>query len=451
MKSNARFLNCILAIISIMIFFIIKIDIFYVALIMSPIVGYTLISSFRRLFIVKLRITDINIIMIILQYLIVFRHDTLPGSGKKIILEAIIFIWIFFSSLYILLRYIKIKININKLYFLYLIFIFIGGFIINFNLNVIYYMFRLIAIVFAITAALKVNKYNKRSSQFILNLTYYLLIILQSSIWLIAIINQKLSFNITLTGVYRFGGIIVHPTTMGTISCIIIILTIAKMKENKEKYLNLCIIYSSILSAILTNSRITLVILLLVLFMGVIYISNGLKKYLVLVFLLISMIFIGVYINNNSEWFLNFITRNAGLSNLTDLSGRRDLWNLTDDLVREKPILGYGFGSSSMLIDNYYMGTNESAGSFENAYITCIIENGIIGITLLGLSIIYLTINIYKIKNKNVRFQYIMIVISILLEGVSQPSFAGTSRIQFYIFSLCMISTLNEGLLSTDY
>lgn len=62
------------------------------------------------------------------------------------------------------------------------------------------------------------------------------------------------------------------------------------------------------------------------------------------------------------------------------LSGRSEVWPLGWDLAHDKPMLGYGLGSSGSLIErNIGIFREFMGGTFHNTYLTALVETGVLG------------------------------------------------------------------------
>lgn len=79
------------------------------------------------------------------------------------------------------------------------------------------------------------------------------------------------------------------------------------------------------------------------------------------------------------------LAQRDGVQATTDvLSGRSEVWSLGLQLISERPIFGYGIGTSQDIIPNYeWMFAEHQGGHFHNSYMTVSVELGLLGLLAL--------------------------------------------------------------------
>ena len=150
------------------------------------------------------------------------------------------------------------------------------------------------------------------------------------------------------------------------------------------------------------------------------------------------------FINLNSEdtniWNSNKREDNL-YSKLDSLStGRVHIWKKTLDLIKEKPLLGYGFDTYPYEVDN-----SDSANAFidkpHNWYLTVWYGCGLVGVIglvgiILYLSYKFITLHKNNIEN-NMLYAVFIGILAYSFQGIFNDSFIGTSVIFWILSGLC--------------
>ncbi|CAN3127754.1 hypothetical protein ACNUDN_01520 [Mycobacterium sp. smrl_JER01] len=101
------------------------------------------------------------------------------------------------------------------------------------------------------------------------------------------------------------------------------------------------------------------------------------------ILLAIAMLIAVVTAWQNSDQLLSAIERDG--SNTLTLTGRTVIWENSLGLIRENPILGYGFSSFYSDLTRYFFSSGYIPPHAHNSWINATFETGIIGATLLTL------------------------------------------------------------------
>lgn len=146
-------------------------------------------------------------------------------------------------------------------------------------------------------------------------------------------------------------------------------------------------------------------------------INSNMKKYLLIILGIGLIIIIGIKILPEEN-----INRILAFDSYSDGSGRNELWRYAMELIRQRPLLGWGWGGY------YYPGVG-----LHNTYISIWCDCGLIGLLLFLIPIISMCIQ--AIKNKN--FLIIIILISGLL-----PSFFFDAINKRFFWNSIVLSTI---------
>ncbi len=66
------------------------------------------------------------------------------------------------------------------------------------------------------------------------------------------------------------------------------------------------------------------------------------------------------------------------------LSGRSEAWQLAYQLIPQRPVLGFGLGTSKFLMETYgWMIWEHEGDHFHNSYLTALVETGLVGLIAL--------------------------------------------------------------------
>ncbi len=181
----------------------------------------------------------------------------------------------------------------------------------------------------------------------------------------------------------RLVGLWEHPNTYGSFSMLsypILIWKFYSIKSNK-KYLILLIILVNLGLHILTGSRTTLLASSIGVLIWLLLEKNWVKLFsvgIVLGMFIISLLYLAPSSFKRNE-----------TSEITDLSSREDIWNSAEIFIKEKPLLGYGFGVEGKIFQDELKVDLEGSfiernvrQSLHNGYLSILVGGGILGLVL---------------------------------------------------------------------
>ena len=405
---------------------------------------------------IKLNIHYILFSLVILQYLLIFRDINTANSLKilKTLLEFLICIASFIFSIKYFIRMHKIYSIAQFSILIYILYILINNILKNrFGINSLYWWFKYITLYMLIYNFM--NKSSKeKDKNFNIKYIYIILSVMHSIMWIYSLFGIENVFTLTtVSQTYRFGGIIVHPSTMSVLSSLLLILSIyfkyvCTCYSNRYNNLNIMI---SLVSLIATYGRIGIIIGMTLSLILYINLSKANKKIYLYINIPLVMILLFLLIMNSPEnkyWMLKILSRNSGIKDIISLNGRTEIWGyfLNDIIKKNNIIFGYGFNNISLMITNSGLLFSEYAYSMENAYLNIYMELGIIGLYLFFMIIFsYIYELMYNLKYKKYLKKQLLLNIILMLilltEGMFVPSFGGLPRIQTFIFiSIIMIN-----------
>ncbi len=87
-----------------------------------------------------------------------------------------------------------------------------------------------------------------------------------------------------------------------------------------------------------------------------------------------------------------YVTRDQDTSEFTTLSSRTDLWALATEAAAERPLFGYGLGSSRAL---FY--ADLGLGGGHNAFVNVLVELGAVGVVCFAALIVSIVVNAFRV------------------------------------------------------
>lgn len=83
------------------------------------------------------------------------------------------------------------------------------------------------------------------------------------------------------------------------------------------------------------------------------------------------------------------ITRTGRVSEMTTLTGRTDIWHATWNAFLERPLLGYGYGSTKILLPEVYRGFwGFTVTQAHNMYLQTLVTMGVVGLILVLMALL---------------------------------------------------------------
>lgn len=171
--------------------------------------------------------------------------------------------------------------------------------------------------------------------------------------------------------------------------------------------------------------------------LGRVALAGGLLALLMAIMAVVALPDLGSAAERNAS----ALSRSGDASEVSSLAGRANIWGFSADHIAEKPLIGYGFGASSRLIQQEYQTRwGETTGSAHNAFLQSALDLGLIGAALLASIFVW---SFWKFLYYPSPFRdgmFVFVLLTCLLEsGVSKP----TSALAL-IWLLSLMSTPEE-------
>ena len=195
-----------------------------------------------------------------------------------------------------------------------------------------------------------------------------------------------------------------------------------------KKILSIVSIFLSGLLLVGTGSVTSIVIVIITITIYKLYINLKIKINPVGVLFIIHAIFYGIIFlgRKYNDIFLSIFNRDL------TLTGRTDIWEVIVELIKIKPIIGYGYGGiwyEGSIIKNYIWNrTFIGMEGAHNGFLEWALQIGILGLIAFIIMILSMGYKLIKLKNKDefvfrVGIQYIVyILIFYITEKVTSPT-----------------------------
>ena len=201
-------------------------------------------------------------------------------------------------------------------------------------------------------------------------------------------------------GIQMGGGILgANGTGVAAIIPIIWCLNVTKSKLRNMVFL------LAMFALILAQSRTSLIILCIILFVNLILTRNKIKYLLIFSILFL----IGL---QNLNHIMNYFNRGAATVNISTMSGRTIMWELAKVKILEKPFLGYGFGAGGYIVSSMH----HNMSSLHNGVFEVLMGVGFIGFSFIIIAYIISSVQLaFNCLTKGLAKNAIEVMILILL------------------------------------
>ncbi|MBW3518883.1 O-antigen ligase [Flavobacterium sp. NKUCC04_CG] len=208
-----------------------------------------------------------------------------------------------------------------------------------------------------------------------------------------------------------------HPTYLG-MYFLTALSALLFVKLSIDKSLKIALGLLFLLTIVFLNSRTVLLFTIVLLFLILIRVLKGLytqkKLFFYGLIVLVSFVAVGSYqlfkgtyvysrITTELSWELS-TNVNSKYNNKHSADSRWSRWIVTRDLIKEKPIFGYGTGSSETLLKELYVRkglTNSAQSNYDthNQYLHITIEFGVVGLLLFLFYLVGNVVRAIKLRN----------------------------------------------------
>lgn len=170
--------------------------------------------------------------------------------------------------------------------------------------------------------------------------------------------------NSGLLKVQLMGGI-VGANSIGNMA---VILWIWLINQPKAKY-KLLLYSLSLFIIIFAQSRTSLILMVVMLVFNIFSIKHKMLY-------IMTLIIIVVVMYKFSDLVMAYFIRGAAMSNISSMSGRTGMWRVAREYIKQKPLLGYGYGVGGYIVSQKF----EDMSSLHNGVYETLMGIGFIGL-----------------------------------------------------------------------
>ncbi len=237
----------------------------------------------------------------------------------------------------------------------------------------------------------------------------------------------------TLTS--RLSGLAGHPNTIGRLCCFGILVAVNQWRNLRQlwrpaPYLVLGLLGVTLL---LSNSR-TSIGIVAVLLLAYAFVRARYLPYLLLLVAtgMLAFLVLGPY----AEQVMQMLSRSGNADEIATGTNRTHIWAVVKMLIWQKPLLGWGYGSSVFIMPQYERLMGHAAPHAHNIFLQLWLTTGMTGLVLFLLS---LCSRLAVAIRQQEGFQIILLLF-VVLNGLSESSaFGGVANIT--TVALCLAAT----------
>lgn len=143
-------------------------------------------------------------------------------------------------------------------------------------------------------------------------------------------------------------------------------------------------------------------------------------------------------LNMDVPWqeLMTYVTRTGRISEMTTLTGRTDIWYATWNAFLERPLLGYGYGSTKVLLPEVYRGFwGFTVSQAHNLYLQTLVTTGLVGLLLVLMALLRQIVGYITHPQPFPAF----VVIYMMTYGLTEPGPIATSpNILTFVWALSL-------------
>ncbi|GAA3912651.1 O-antigen ligase family protein [Litoribacillus peritrichatus] len=207
----------------------------------------------------------------------------------------------------------------------------------------------------------------------------------------------------------RMSGIAGSANNLGRIACLGVILSVYFMVKGKTGRLYKWLLILSLAALVLSLNRSSF--LMAIIGSWIVTFSWRYRQIYALVLL------IGVICIIGSMFFLEdlllILSRSGNLDEILTFTGRTYIWSVVTDLLLEKPLIGYGYGSSMFVLPVYEYAIGFTASHAHNMILQVLLYLGVVGGLIMMSSFI-----LFFVGQKNITKIQMALIVYVLYNGL---------------------------------
>lgn len=233
----------------------------------------------------------------------------------------------------------------------------------------------------------------------------------------------------------RLMGIMGHPNHLGGACAVAMVLFVYQFRRGQNWMLGMIVLSAGLI--VLTDSRTSMVGAMLAVAVSI---NDILPRWALPVAVGAAMTLIVLFTQTDLlVGSAGSIARSGNAEELTTLTGRTEIWEISIDAIAAEPIHGYGAGSSTTLFG--LIKPDDVLGTFEiNHAHNLWLQLGIIGGIPALMFVLYGLVSYMVVGSNDRVWERDAIVLAIVVYGISEPVFSAEPNIFLLIFAGCLAS-----------
>ena len=223
----------------------------------------------------------------------------------------------------------------------------------------------------------------------------------------------------------RLSGLTGSPNTLGRVASIGLLFLYFAVSEKLVtpwRFDIMVITLSAVACLGLSWSRTS--IIALVLSIGTIILRKHLWQFILGTAFTFATLLGLLVVDFNWDNLVRLVSRRGSLDELITFTGRTDVWNFIWGEFLKQPFIGYGYGSTKLLMPTgYHTSMGWTSTSAHNMLLQCLVTTGIIGTFIVMLVLLHQTRNFFKRPHDVAD----AILVYVLVSGLFEPGAVGLS------------------------
>jgi O-antigen ligase len=233
----------------------------------------------------------------------------------------------------------------------------------------------------------------------------------------------------------RLSGLAGHPNTIGRLCCFGILVTVNQWSNLNQfgRFAPLLVFALLALTLLLSNSRTSISITLVLLFVYLFARARNLP-YILMLFAAAALAFL--LLEPYAESLMRMLSRSGDAQEIATGTSRTHIWAVVKMLIAEKPVLGWGYGSSVFIMPQYARFMGHAAPHAHNMFLQLWLTTGLVG--MVGFTVALTSRFAIALRNREAFT--VVLLLFVVLNGLSESSaFGGVANIT--TVALCFAAT----------
>lgn len=195
----------------------------------------------------------------------------------------------------------------------------------------------------------------------------------------------------------------------------------------------------SLIVVFLAQARTSIAILGIVFVLNMMF--NKVKPYYVVLVIVACVL---LYLNFDK--FLIYFNRGAYQVNIDNLNGRRTIWRIADELIKQRPFLGYGFGAGGNVASSQVLNLDNT----HNAYYEIAMGLGYTGVLFVAIQALFVILTMARkiVKHGIVEYSFeIMFIAFFVVRSYTSTGIGSWSSLEYitWLFLMTIVARKEQN------